>query len=80
MRSLDRGGVGEGGAGEGNASMGEMQTMDWLVVRAVSRDALVPASISRVASGQYHVRYLMRSGLGVFVPRQHVRLNPKPYL
>jgi hypothetical protein len=57
VRSLDRGGVGEGGAGEGNASMGEMQTMDWLVVRALSRDALVPASISRVASGQYHVRY-----------------------
>ena len=78
VRSLDRGGVGKGGAGEGNASMGEMETMDWLVVRAVSRDALVPASISRVASGQYHVRYLVRRGLGVFVPRQHVSLNPKP--
>ena len=78
VRSLDRGRVDEGGAGEGNVSMGEMETMDWLVVRAVSRDALVPASISRIASGQYHVRYLMRRGLGVFVPRQHVRLNPKP--
>ena len=52
--------LGSGSAGEGAAGRDGMETMDWLVVRAVSRDAVVPASISRVASGQYHVRSLLR--------------------
>ena len=39
----------------GGAGFGEAETMDWLVVRAVGKDAVVPGAVRRVAAGQYHV-------------------------
>ena len=46
--------AGETAGGVGGAG-GHGETMDWLVVRAVGRDAVVPGSVRRVAPGQYHV-------------------------